>query len=86
MDIIPSAPPHYAAPNCEDGLAIADGALRSALEKTYPDVYRRIENRRNFMMDVLHIRLKPEVLPLSNLAGLYRPFMLNRDMALVVGR
>lgn len=85
MDIIPSAPTHYAAPNCEDGLAIADEALRLKLRTIYPDVYQRIENRRNFMMDVLHIRLKPEVLPLSNLAGLYRPFMLNRDMALVVG-
>ncbi|NBH72641.1 hypothetical protein D3Z51_11530 [Clostridiaceae bacterium] len=85
MDIIPSAPPHYAAPNCEDGLAIADESLRRELREEYPDVYQRIENRRNFMIHVLNIKLKPEVLPLSNLAGLYRPFMLNRDMALVVG-
>lgn len=84
MDIIPSAPSHYAAPNCEDGLAIADETLRLKLRESYPDVYQRIENRRNFMTEVLNIKLKPEVLPLSNLAGLYRPFMLNRDMALVV--
>ncbi len=85
MDIIPSTPPDYAAPNCEDGLAIADEELRAELKEKYPDMYQRIENRRNFMIHVLNIKLKPEILPLSNLAGLYRPFMLNRDMALVVG-
>lgn len=84
MDIIPSTPSHYAAPNCEDGLAIADEALRLELKEKYPDIYQRMENRRNFMIHVLNIKLKPEVLPMSNLAGVYRPFMLNRDMALVV--
>lgn len=86
MDIIPSAPSYYAAPNCEDGLVIADETLRTELREEYPDVYQRMENRRNFMINVLNIKLKPEILPLSNLAGLYRPFMLNKDMALVVGQ
>lgn len=84
MDIIPFTESHYAAPNCEDGVAIADEALRLELKERYPDVYQRIENRRNFMINVLNINLKPEVLPLSNLTGLYRPYMLNRDKAFVV--
>ena len=33
MDIIPFVEPHYAAPNCEDGLAIADEALRQELKE-----------------------------------------------------
>lgn len=86
MDIIPFTERRYAAPNCEDGLAIADEALRMELKEKYPDVYQRIENRRNFMKEVLNINLKPEVLPLSSIAGLYRPFMLNKDKAFVVER
>ena len=37
----------------------------------------RIEARRGFMADVLGIRLKPEVLPLSNLAGAMPPYWLS---------
>ncbi len=84
MDIIPVTEPLYTAPNCEDGVAIADESLRLELKEKHPDVYRRIENRRNFMINTLNIKLRPEVLPLSNIAGLYRPFMLNKDKAFVV--
>ena len=86
MDIIPFTEKKYAAPNSEDGIAIADEELREELKKNYPEVYARIEKRRKFMMDVLNINLKPEMLPLSNLAGLYRPFMLNKDKAFVIER
>ncbi len=86
MDIIPSTERHYVAPNCEDGIAIADEELRREIAKKYPEAYRRMENRRNFMINVLNIKLKPEVLPLSNLAGLYRPYVLDRDRAFIVER
>ncbi|MGI6383497.1 MAG: aminopeptidase P family N-terminal domain-containing protein [Tissierellaceae bacterium] len=86
MDIIPFVESYYAAPNCEDGIAIADEALRNELKEKYPDVYERIENRRKFMSEVLNIQLKPEILPLSNICGLYRPYMLNKDRAFVVER
>lgn len=86
MDIIPATERRYASPNCEDGVAIADEALRNEIAERFPDVYARMQHRRAFMEDAIHIRLKPEVLPLSNLTGLYRPFMLNRDRALVIER
>ncbi|NMA66852.1 MAG: hypothetical protein GX957_11560 [Clostridiaceae bacterium] len=86
MDIIPSTESHYAAPNCEDGVAIADEKLRLEISQKYPEVYKRMQKRREFMINILNIKLKPEILPLSNLAGLYRPFMLNKDKALVVGK
>lgn len=84
MDIIPVSDHCYASPNCEDGIVIADEALRQELKQRYPRVYQRMEQRRRFMIEQLHIALKPEVLPMSNLTGLYRPFMLNRDKALLV--
>lgn len=86
MDIIPVAAHRYASPNCEDGIAIADEDLRKELKEKYPQVYARMEARRRFMIEQLHIDLKPEVLPMSNLTGLYRPFMLNREKAFVVAK
>lgn len=83
MDIIPAPPKPYAGANCEDGLAIADEELRNELKEKYPEVWKRIELRRKHMMEVLGIQLKPEILPLSNLAATYRPYFMAKDKALV---
>lgn len=83
MDIIPSME-GYAGANCEDGIAIADEALRQELAERFPRVWARIEARRRHMIDVLNIRIADEVLPLSNLAATYRPFLLNKNLALAV--
>ncbi|MBN9317944.1 MAG: aminopeptidase P family N-terminal domain-containing protein [Devosia sp.] len=76
VDIIPAAGPPYYGANIEDGIALLDARGRDELRASFPDVWNRIEARRAFMGDVLGIRLKPEVLPLSNLAGAMPPFWL----------
>lgn len=85
MDIIPSIE-GYAGVNCEDGIAIADQNLRLELQSRYPTVYERIQRRRDFMKNKIGINIAEEILPLSNLTGLYRPFMLNKDQALTIKR
>lgn len=75
-DIIPAVGPPYHSCNIEDGIALLDADGRAALREKFPEVWRRIEARRAFMADVLGIRLKPEVLPLSNLAGALAPYLL----------
>lgn len=86
MDIIPQAPKPYAAVNCEDGLAIADEELRKEIQGKYPEAYQRMMDRRIFMDEVLGIKLKDEILPLSPSSGIFRPFMLNHDYGLKVKR
>jgi hypothetical protein len=54
------------------------------LAQAHPDVWRRIQARRDFMQDVLGIRLKPEILPFSNTAGIIQPFALDPNQAMVV--
>ena len=83
MDIIPSHP-EYTTPNDEDGLAIADEALRAELARDYPEVYARIMARRAFAEEQIGIRLKPEVLPLSNCFAEFNPFALRRNMSIAV--
>lgn len=80
MDIIPSVP-GYGGASAEDGVAIADEDLRRELADMYPDIWSRILERRAYMERVLGIALKPEVLPLSNLNGYFRPFLLNKVFA-----
>lgn len=82
MDIIPSGNGEV-SPGCEDGVCIADEGLQIRIKEKYPSVYERMMGRRKYMMDVIGINLKPEVLPLSNIAGYYRPYFLNHELAFV---
>jgi Xaa-Pro aminopeptidase len=76
VDIIPVPMPVGWALNCEDGVALADGSLREALNRRHPDVYSRIERRRAFMRDALGIELKDSILPLSSTPACLAPFWL----------
>ena len=75
VDVIPSSPV-YASTRMEDGVVLADKALREQLRNAFPDCYARCEKRRKFMTDVLGIELPEEVLPLSNIPAIVPPFFL----------
>ena len=76
VDIIPSTNSPYFSINIEDGIALLDERSRAEFAERWPEAWRRIELRRAFMADVIGIRLKPEVLPFSNLAAALPPFIL----------
>jgi hypothetical protein len=82
LDIIPATGTAYHTSNIEDGVALADAELRAELAARYPGLWQRVSARRAFMADVLGIRLKPEVLPLSNLAGYLPPLWLAPHLAM----
>ncbi|MEA2606614.1 MAG: hypothetical protein QOI00_1371 [Chloroflexota bacterium] len=84
VDIIPATGGPYFTTNIEDGIALADELLRDALAVSYPDAWARIEARRRFMLDVLGIRLHPDVLPFSNLPAYLPPFLLRPDRAMTM--
>ena len=60
------------------------GLVSPAIAARYPEAWGRIEARRAFMGDVLGIRLKPEVLPFSNIPAFLPPVWLARDTAMAV--
>jgi hypothetical protein len=84
VDIIPATGTPYYTSNIEDGIALADEALRDAFASRYPEAWGRIQARRIFMQETLGIRLKPEVLPFSNIPAYLPPFLLAPDQALVM--
>jgi Creatinase/Prolidase N-terminal domain/Metallopeptidase family M24 len=83
-DIIPATGTDYFTSNIEDGIALADEALRAELRQRYPEAWARIEHRRDFMKSALGIRLKPEVLPLSNIPAWLPPFWLAPEKAMAM--
>ncbi len=85
-DIIPATGTPYFTTNVEDGVALADESLRAAFAATYPEAWARIGIRRHFMSEALGIDLHPDVLPLSNIAGLLPPFLLRPGFAMTVAR
>jgi Xaa-Pro aminopeptidase len=82
IDIIPSRK-GYAGASIEDTIALADEPLRLQLATLYPELWQRICARRKYIRDVLNIQLHEDVLPLSNTVGYLRPYLLNKDLALV---
>jgi hypothetical protein len=83
-DIIPATGTEYFTSNIEDGIALADSGLRHALAERYPEAWSRITRRRAFMKDQLGIRLRPEVLPLSNLSAWLPPFWMAPGKAMAL--
>lgn len=83
-DIIPATGTVYFTSNIEDGIALADQALRAELAEKFPEMWGRVEKRRAFMRDALGIALKPEVLPFSNLAGWLPPYWLSPNLAMAL--
>ena len=82
VDVIPATGGPYYSSNIEDGIALADEALRQEFAQRWPEAWSRIQARRAFMHEKLGIRLKPEVLPFSNLAAHLTPYMLSPDQAM----
>ncbi len=83
-DVIPATGGPYFTTNIEDTVALADESLRAELATRYPQMWRRIQQRRAFMQEVLGIHLRPEVLPFSNLPAYLPPFWLAPDQAMRV--
>jgi hypothetical protein len=76
-DIIPATGTAYFTTNIEDGIALADEALRGELAARDPGAWARIGARRAFMRDALGIELHDDVLPLSNIPAWLPPLLLD---------
>jgi Xaa-Pro aminopeptidase len=84
VDIIPATGSDYFTTNIEDGVALADGALRATFAERYPAAWERIQARRRFMREALGIELHPDVLPFSNIPAWLPPFLLSPDRAMTM--
>ena len=84
VDIIPATGTEWFTSNIEDGIALADAALRSELAERFPGMWARAQARRAFMRDALGITLHEDVLPLSNIPAWLPPFLLRPNHVLTL--
>ncbi len=78
-DIIPAPMAPGDVINCEDTIAVADAALRAAIQAHYPEMWSRIQARRDLARE-LGLSLIEELLPLSDGAGYLPPFWMVPDL------
>ena len=83
MDIIPVSKKEFVCANMEDGIVLANEALRKEWAARFPASWKRIEQRRSFMINEIGIQIKPEVLPLSNIPAYYTPYLLSKNKVAV---
>jgi hypothetical protein len=77
MDIIPVSAGPFCFSNAEDGVVLADAALRAELANRYPAMWGRMQARRQFMQKSLGLKLDESVLPLSNMPAWLPPYALD---------
>src|SRR5690606_41483896 len=85
LDLIIIPKPPYFGADLEDGIVLADEALRRQLEREYPDLWARFTRRREYLRNVLGTELGEDGLTMSDLFGYYRPCLLARKKGWEVG-
>lgn len=81
VDLIPSVA-GYQGTSTEECVLLADLELQEALQQDYPQLWQRIIQRRNYIIDILGIEIHPTILPMSNLVGYLPPFLLAKGSAM----
>lgn len=84
LDLIIIPKPPYFGADSEDGIVLADEALRDEIKTKFPDVWSRFVRRREYIGGVLGIEMSPDVLPMSDILAYYRPFLMSREKAFVI--
>jgi len=82
MDIIPVSLGPFCYCNAEDGVVLADKALRDKLAHEFPAMWQRMQRRRQFTSEKLGVGLHESVLPVSNTPAWLPPYALDLDTVL----
>jgi len=82
IDIIPSLP-GYGGVSAESTVVLADHELKEQICRNYPELWERMQKRRDYLIHVLGIRLSEDVLPMCSTVAYLRPYLLNKECAFV---
>jgi hypothetical protein len=83
-DIIPTPLPAGKLVNCEDTVAIAGPDLRADLRSRFPQMWVRIQARRQLMIEALGLQIAEEILPLTDATAYLPPFWLANELVCAV--
>lgn len=83
VDIIPSKE-GMAGVSAESTVVLVDQELKDQIRTQYPELWERMEKRREYLKNVLNIVLSDDLLPMCSTVGYLRPYLLNKRFALKV--
>ncbi|MDO5516913.1 MAG: M24 family metallopeptidase [Clostridium sp.] len=83
IDIIPSVS-GLGGVSAESTVVLADEKLKDDIRREYPEMWERMQKRIEYIRSELHINLSQDVLPMCSTVAYLRPYLLNKDHALVV--
>lgn len=84
-DIIPSIP-GYPGTSVESTVLLADETLQKELAEKYPQLWKRFQARREYIINEYNIHLGKNVLPMTSTLVYLRPFLLNKQKAMKMNR
>ncbi|HDH1871666.1 TPA: aminopeptidase P family protein [Enterobacter ludwigii] len=82
IDIIPSIP-GFGGVSAESTVLLADKQLQLDIQNQYPELWHRMQVRRDYLIEKLGIRLSPDIFPMCSTVAYLRPYLLNKKCALV---
>lgn len=83
IDIIPSVS-GYAGTSAETTVCLANEELQEKIMEQAPALWGRIQKRRDYLEQTLHIKIHPDILPMCSTVGYLRPFLLDKERAMAV--
>ncbi|WP_431224214.1 hypothetical protein ACQ86O_03985 [Serratia sp. L9] len=84
IDIIPAVP-GFGGVSAESTVLLADETLKRAIQTQYPPLWQRMQQRRQYLIETLGIKLSPDILPMCSTVAYLRPYLLDKDRAFVCG-
>jgi len=84
-DIIPSIP-GYPGTSVESTVLLADETLQKELAEKYPQLWKRFQARREYIINEYNIHLGKNVLPMTSTLVYLRPFLLNKQKAMKMNK
>lgn len=85
-DIIPTPLSAGWLINCEDTVAVADASLRAELQARFPELWVRVQSRRQLMIEALGIHPAEELLPLTDGTTYLPPYWLANELVCAVSK
>jgi Xaa-Pro aminopeptidase len=80
-DIIPSIP-ELGGVSAESTVALADNQLKESIQLEYPELWQRIQKRRDYIKNELNINIHEDLLPMASTLAYLRPYFLNKEFAM----
>lgn len=70
----------------ESTVVLADKQLKNNIKTEYPEMWQRMKTRIRYIRENLNINISDDVLPMCSTVAYLRPYLFDKERALIVKR